>query len=75
MYKEFENKNHECEKVVGRKNYMRKWWEKEEKHVWNRYVNEDERPFELKEKMKKTTLQKNEAKVVGALRNCDDEER
>jgi hypothetical protein len=25
MYKEFENKNHECEKVVGRKNYMRKW--------------------------------------------------
>jgi hypothetical protein len=38
-------------------------------------VNEDERPFELKEKMKKTTLKTSEAKVVGALRNCDDEER
>jgi hypothetical protein len=38
-------------------------------------VNEDERPFELKEKMKKTTLKKSEAKVVGALRNCDDEGR
>jgi hypothetical protein len=31
--------------------------------------------FELKEKMKKTTPRKSEAKVVGALRNCDDEER
>jgi hypothetical protein len=26
-------------------------------------------------KEKKITLKKNEAKVVGALRNCDDEER
>ncbi len=26
--------------------------------MWKRYVNEDERPFELKENMKKTTLKK-----------------
>lgn len=29
-------------------------------------MNEDKRPFELKEKMKKTTLHKSEAKVVGS---------
>jgi hypothetical protein len=38
-------------------------------------VNEDERPFELKEKDEENNSKKNEAKVVGALRNCDDEER